>query len=74
MDDHVSKKFTKKRSLLHFVQIGLDGVGTQPGSSRDSENLPVSFADDRQRSVSWQFEKSSFADCYYTLSRSLSSV
>ena len=50
MNDHVSKKFTKKRSLLHFIQIGLDSVGTQPGSSSDSENLSVSFADDRQRS------------------------
>jgi len=53
MNDHVSKKFMKKRLLFHFVQIGLDGAGTQTGSSSDSKNLALSFAGDRQRSVSW---------------------
>ena len=51
MDDHVSIKFTKKGSFLHYEQIGLEGVGTQSGSSPDSENLAVSFVGDRQHSA-----------------------
>jgi hypothetical protein len=47
MNDHVSIKFTKEGSLLHFAQIGLDGAGTQPGSSTDNETwrfpLPVTI-------------------------------